>query len=110
MSNNVIFTDGMIAKRRDNAPDFVLCNLSIKVDEFINFLQKNQHNGWVNVDVKKSKQGKIFSALNTWRPNNDAQGAYDNGLTNQIQNNNGQSSNSFDQRFPPAQDGDEIPF
>jgi len=107
MSNNVIFTDGMIAKRQDNAPDFVLCNLSVKVQEFIDFLNANQNNGWVNIDVKRSKQGKVFAALNTWKPTNQG---------GQVTNNGGngfdQPSQDFNNRFPPGgqQQSDDIPF
>ena len=32
-----IFADGMRLKRYDKAPEFVISNLSIKVDEFIEF-------------------------------------------------------------------------
>ena len=68
MENQITFVNGMIAKRQDNAPDFVLCNLSLKVEDLIQFMQQYQNNGWVNIDIKRSKQGKIFAALNTWRP------------------------------------------
>ena len=36
-----VFADGLISKRNDNAPDFVVVNQSYKVDEFIAFLKKN---------------------------------------------------------------------
>ena len=111
--SEVTFINGMIAKRQDNAPDFVLCNLSIKVEELIQFLQQHQNNGWVNIDVKRSKQGKVFAALNTWKPTNQG---------GQVANNGGQQNvgyqqqptNSFDQSFPPQGDnnqmGTDIPF
>ena len=106
MSNQVIFTNGMIAKRQDSAPDFVLCNLSVKVDEFIQFLQQHQNNGWVNIDVKRSKKGKVFASLNTWKPTNQG---------GQVANNSGQPSNQFNDRFPPAGENNpmadsDIPF
>ncbi len=68
MSNEVVFPDGLIVKRRDNAPDFVICNLSVKVEELIPFLQANAKEGWVNLDVKRSKAGKLYAALDTWQP------------------------------------------
>ena len=37
-----IFADGFIFKRNDNAPDFVVGRLSIKVDEAIKFLTDHQ--------------------------------------------------------------------
>jgi hypothetical protein len=66
--SDIIFADGIIAKRSDNAPEYVLVNLSIKVDEAVAFLQQHQSNGWVNLQVKRSKQGKIYAALDTWKP------------------------------------------
>jgi hypothetical protein len=44
MADNKEFPNGIIAKRQDNAPEFVLCNLSFKVEEFINYLQENSNN------------------------------------------------------------------
>ncbi len=60
------FPQGIIAKRNEKAPDFVLCNLSFKVDEFIDYLKENESNWWVNLDVKRSKQGKIYTDKNDW--------------------------------------------
>lgn len=68
MSETKIFPDGMIVKRRDNAPDFVVCNISIKLEEFIPFLQANAKNGWVNLNVKTSKAGNMYSDLDTFTP------------------------------------------
>jgi hypothetical protein len=44
-----------------------LCNLSFKVEEFINYLQENSNNWWVNLDVKRSKWGKIYTDKNDWK-------------------------------------------
>jgi hypothetical protein len=70
MSNQTekVFADGFIFKRKENAPDFVIGSQSIKVDEAIAFLQLNQKNGWVNLDIKQSKGGKYYCELDTWQP------------------------------------------
>ena len=68
-NNEKIFTDVMIVKRHDNAPDFVISNISIKVEEFTKFLGKHNKNGWVNIDVLKSKNGKYYGQINNWQPN-----------------------------------------
>jgi len=68
MSNETIFADGFIFKRKENAPDFVVGSQSIKVEEAIAFLQANQKNGWVNLDIKQSKGGKYYCQLDTWQP------------------------------------------
>ena len=64
------FADGLIFKRPNKkAPEFVKGKLSIKVDEFIAFLKANEQNGWVNLDMLKSKEkGSIYFTLNDWKP------------------------------------------
>lgn len=66
--SDIEFVDGLIVKRRENAPDFVVCNLSIKRDEFIAWLQARSGE-WVNLDVKKSKAGKLYAAVDNFKPN-----------------------------------------
>lgn len=66
------FPNGIIAKRNDNAPEFVLCNLSFKVEEFVKYLQDNESKGWVNIDVKRSKWGKIYADKNDWEKKEDS--------------------------------------
>ena len=63
--------NGMIIKpAHPNAPDFVKCSISVKVDEFITYLKLNDNNGWVNLDMLKSKEGKLYVKLNDWKPDN----------------------------------------
>ena len=65
-----IFANGMIFKApRENAPDFVKGSISIKVDDFIAFLQAhNTNSGWVNIDLKESQSGKFYAELNQYKP------------------------------------------
>jgi hypothetical protein len=64
----VIFAQGMRADFPGaKAPDFVKCRLSIKVTDFIQFLN-GQNKEWVNIDVKQSKAGKLYCELNTFVP------------------------------------------
>ena len=70
-----VFADGFIAKRHDNAPDFVVVGLSIKTDEAIKFIQDNNKGGWVNLQVKRSQGGKLYVELDTWEPANQGQQA-----------------------------------
>lgn len=63
------FANGFIAKRNDNAPEYVLCNLSIKCEEAITFLQQHNNRGWVNLAVKRAKSGKVYVELDTFTPN-----------------------------------------
>ncbi len=65
-----IFVDGMIFKKpRQGAPDFVKGSVSVKVDDFGAFMTKHQKKGWLNADLKQSKEGKLYLELNTWEPN-----------------------------------------
>ena len=75
MSNSTekVFAQGLIAKRRDGAPEFVTCSLSVKVDEFKEFLDTHADKGWVNLNVKKSQGGKYYAELDTWKPNTPSQ-------------------------------------
>ncbi len=63
------FADGMIVKdKREQAPDFVKCHVSIKVEEFIQTLRDNERDGWVNIDILRSKQGKLYAKIDDWLP------------------------------------------
>ncbi len=65
-----IFPNGLIYKpKREGAPEWVHGSLSIKVGDFVPFLEEHQDNGWVNIDILESKAGKIYLALNTFKPN-----------------------------------------
>jgi hypothetical protein len=66
MAEEKNFADGFVFKRNENAPEFVVGKLSVKVDEAIAWLKTNTKNGWVNIDVKKSKGGNFYMELDTW--------------------------------------------
>lgn len=68
MEQEKIFADGFIFKRRDTAPEFVIGNLSVKVDEAITFLKNNQKNNWVNLSIKKARSGNTYIELDTFEP------------------------------------------
>lgn len=61
-----VFAQGISFKRREGAPDFVIGNLNIKVDEAIETLKNNAKNGWVNLDILTAKSGKPYVQVNTW--------------------------------------------
>ena len=63
-----VFGDGIFFKTKDTAPAFVLGSVSIKVDDFITFLKDNVKKGWVNMDLKESKNGKHYFQVDTWEP------------------------------------------
>lgn len=75
MAQERIFADGVLFKRNEKAPEYVIGNLSIKLDEAIPFLQANAKNGWTNLSIMLSKTGKHYVQLDTYEPKGDAQQA-----------------------------------
>jgi hypothetical protein len=66
--NDIEFVPGLIVKQRaSNAPDYVICKLSIKPNELAEWLQ-SKSGEWVNVEVKVSKSGKAYAAVDSWKP------------------------------------------
>lgn len=63
-----VFADGFVFKRSENAPEFVVGRLSLKIDAAIEFIKKNQKNGWINLDVKKARTGNFYIELDTYTP------------------------------------------
>jgi hypothetical protein len=68
MAEEKVFADGFIFKRREGAPEWVVGGISVKVDEAVAFLSQHQKNGWVNIDVKRSKGGSYYMELDTYVP------------------------------------------
>lgn len=62
------FVDGLIVKKpREGAPEFVIGSLSMKREELIGWLGK-QEGEWVNADMLVSKKGSWYAKVNTWKP------------------------------------------
>ena len=64
------FADGFIFKRRENAPEWVIGNISVKVDDAITFLKTNEKKGWVNLNIKRGRSGNPYIELDTYEPSN----------------------------------------
>ena len=64
------YAKGLFAKRNEKAPEFVVCNISIKADEFDKFLKENTNEkGYVNLQVLRSKdKGTLYAVLDTFEP------------------------------------------
>lgn len=63
-----IFADGFRFERRENAPEFVVGRLSLKVDEAITFMKLHQKNGWVNLNIMNGRSGNPYVELDTYEP------------------------------------------
>lgn len=68
-NKETIFIDGMFVKTPNpKAPEFVRLHLSVKVDEFIEFANRHKNEkGYINIDVLKSKKGKLYLSLNDYK-------------------------------------------
>jgi hypothetical protein len=74
-NNSIEFVPGLIVKQRaENAPDYVICKLSIKPRELAEWLQSKDQE-WVNVEVKIAKSGKPYAAVDPWKPQGTARPA-----------------------------------
>ena len=62
------FAKGFIFKRNEKAPEWAIGKLSLKQDEAIEFINNFSKNGWLNLEVKKSKEGKFYIELDTFEP------------------------------------------
>lgn len=69
-----IFAQGFFFKQKENAPSFVIGRMSIKVSEAIEFLKANEKNGYVNLDIKESQNGKHYVELDTFVPDKSRSG------------------------------------
>jgi hypothetical protein len=67
-----IFADGFVFKRNENAPDFVVGRISIKVEEAIAFIKQHEKNGWVNLGVKTARSGNYYIDLDTFESNDSS--------------------------------------
>lgn len=63
-----VFAKGIyFDKPKEGSPDFVKGKISVKVDDFIAFAKEHEKkSGYINLDLKKSKEGKLYLELNSW--------------------------------------------
>ena len=98
-----IFVDGLLVKPpRDNAPDFIKCTISIKRQELIAWLSRQQGE-WVNVDVKESRGGKWYAAVNEYKP----QGQQD---SHNAAKSNGYAPHNTDDDYADIHFDEDLPF
>ena len=66
------FVNGMYASRPKNAPDFIKMKISLKRDEFLEFMRTTtKEDVWIYIDIKESKAGKLYAERNTWKKPED---------------------------------------
>lgn len=65
------FADGIyFNKKRPEAPEFVLGSLSFLPEKFGAWLKEQTPNakGYVRLNIKESREGKIYMDVDTWEP------------------------------------------
>lgn len=61
--------DGLVVKKNDKSPEWILTSVSIEVESFKKWLDENKNaKGWVNLDLKQAKDGKYYLAHNDYKP------------------------------------------
>lgn len=67
--SEIEFINGLMVKApHERAPDFVKATISIKREELIAWLQ-GKNDEWINLQVKESRGGKWYAAVDDWKPN-----------------------------------------
>lgn len=70
-----VFAKGFIFKRNENAPTFVIGNLSLNSKDAAEFIAANSKNGWINLKINQSQNGKYYVELDTWESKPTGSGA-----------------------------------
>lgn len=75
------FAEGIyFDKPHEKSPDFVKGKISLQKDKLIDFVTKHANEkGYVNLDVKESREGKVYIELNTWKPEESKKPDYPEG-------------------------------
>ena len=71
--SDLIFVNGLSAKKpHENAPSFIIADISAKVAELHEWLNNNQglanDAGFINLQLKESKAGNLYIAVNDFKP------------------------------------------
>ena len=99
---DIEFIDGLNAKApNQGAPEYVKAKLSIKREALIAFLQQRDGE-WINAEIKESKSGKWYVAVDSWKPNSEKSGQSDRPA--QRQERQAPADSGF------ADDSSDIPF
>ena len=96
------YAKGLFAKRNEKAPEFVVCSLSFKTDEFMQFLRENTNDkGYVNLQVLKSRdKGTIYAVLDTFEPKTNTTPTQEKKSVKTQKNDPFQNENSREDEMP----------
>jgi hypothetical protein len=69
MSQEKVFAQGFLFKRKETAPEFVIGQLSIKSDEAMQFIEEHtSESGWINLNIMTARTGNYYIELDTFVP------------------------------------------
>ena len=70
MSDDALINGFIVKDRTPKQPDFVLAKVSLKLSDVIADLTARMNDGeeWVNLDIQRSKGGKLYAKVNDWKP------------------------------------------
>ena len=68
MDTKKVFVNSVRANRESYFPDYVICKLAFVESEFKQFMADHSKNGWLNLEVKRSQNGKVYVELDTFEP------------------------------------------
>ena len=94
------FADGFSFKRNENAPDFVVGRLSMKIDDAIAFMKENNSNGWINLNIKKARTGNFYLELDTYTPKGGESSSESKSVTNKTKSSLQMTDESDDDGLP----------
>ena len=70
--SDIQFPSGLTVKApHERAPEYVKAKISIHRERLIAWLQ-TQEGEWINLDVKASRDGKWYAAVDDWKPQKQA--------------------------------------
>ena len=73
--SDIEFMDGFfVEKPRDSRPDWIKATVDVDLESAIAFLEKKKLDGEqkIQFEVRESKGGKFYAAINHWKPNSGA--------------------------------------
>ncbi len=77
MADTKVFADGFYFERRENAPDFVVGRLSVKVNKAKDFLDAQANDrGYVNLNILRSRDGGYYMEVDQWQPKKREDGTW----------------------------------
>ena len=95
-----LFADGFSFKRNENAPEFVVGRLSVKLDDAVRFMKQHEKNGWINLNVKKARTGNFYLELDTYTPKGGESVTEAKQITNKAQSSKKTKSEEPDEDLP----------